>query len=63
MMKCIENSRGRKFHFYQYPYPPYANGWIYLDSLEDEPVALIISEEEKENMQQLDAAKGWESNV
>ncbi len=47
MMECIENSVGKKFLRYQYPYPPYAKGWIYLDSLEEEPVALILSEEEK----------------
>lgn len=47
MICCIKNSDGKKFRFYQYPYPPYAKGWIYLDSLEEEPVALIISEEEK----------------
>lgn len=47
MMRCIENSAGKKFRFYQYPHPPYAKGWIYLDSLEEEPVALVLSEEEK----------------
>jgi len=47
MMTCIENSSKGKFHFYQYPHPPYAKGWIYLDSLGEEPVALILSEEEK----------------
>lgn len=52
MMRCIENSAGKKFHFYQYPQPPYAEGWIYLDSLGEEPVALILSEEEKMMLQQ-----------
>lgn len=51
MMKCIENSAGKKFQFYQYPQPPYAKGWIYLDSLGEEPVALILSEEEKRTAQ------------
>ena len=48
MINCIKNSEGKKFHFYQYPQPPYAKGRIYLDSLGEEPIALIISEEEKE---------------
>ena len=35
------NSPEGKWHPYQYPYPPYAKGKIYLDSMEGEPVALI----------------------
>lgn len=49
MISCVENSEGKKLHFYQYPKPPYAKGWIYLDSLGEEPIALILSEEEKGN--------------
>ena len=41
LMRCIENSPEGKWHPYQYPYPPYAKGKIYLDSMEGEPVALI----------------------
>lgn len=49
LIKCIQNSEGKRLHFYQYPQPPYAKGWIYLDSLGEEPIALVISEEEKDN--------------
>lgn len=41
LIRCMENSRNGKWHLYQYPCPPYAEGKIYLDSLEPEPVALI----------------------
>lgn len=41
LMRCIENSPEGKWHPYQYPYPPYAKGKIYLDSMEGEPVALL----------------------
>ena len=41
LLRCIENSRKGKWHPYQYPYPPYAKGKLYLDSMEGEPVALI----------------------
>lgn len=41
LMRCIENCRKGRWHSYQYPYPPYAKGKIYLDSMEGEPVALI----------------------
>lgn len=47
LQSCIKNSEGKKFHFYQYPHPPYAKGWIYLDSLGEEPIALVIPEEER----------------
>jgi Zn-dependent hydrolases, including glyoxylases len=50
MISCIKNSDGKRFHFYQYPHPPYAKGWIYLDSLGEEPVALIVSEEERNSL-------------
>lgn len=42
LMRCIENSKNGRWYSYQYPYPPYAKGKIYLDSLEEEAVALII---------------------
>lgn len=44
LIRCIENSTKGKWHAYRYPYPPYAEGKIYLDSLEEEPVALICDE-------------------
>lgn len=46
LISCIENSDGKKFFSYKYPHPPFAEGWIYLDSLGENPVALVISEEE-----------------
>ena len=48
MLHCLENSKTGKFHAYRYPRPPYAEGYIYLDSIEKEPVALILSPEEYE---------------
>ncbi len=47
MVQCMEHSREGKYYAYQYPRPPYAKGWIYLDSMEEEPVAVIVSEEER----------------
>lgn len=44
LIGCMERSRDGRFHRYQYPYPPYAKGAIYVDSLEGEPVALILEE-------------------
>lgn len=41
LIRCLENSKTGKWHSYQYPYPPYAKGKIYVDSVEDEPVGLI----------------------
>lgn len=46
MIHCIENSKGKRHHAYQYPKPPYSKGYFYLDSLEDEPVGLIVEKEE-----------------
>ena len=46
MIRCIENCDGKRFHQYRYPKPPYSEGWIYVDSIEDEPVGVIISDEE-----------------
>lgn len=42
LLRCIENSRNAKSHDYRYPYPPYGRGRIYVDSVEEEPVALIV---------------------
>ena len=44
LIRCVENSRHGRWHVYRYPRPPYAQGKIYLDSLEEEPVALICDE-------------------
>ena len=46
MLHCLEYSKTGKFHAYRYPGPPYAAGYIYLDSIEGESVALILSPEE-----------------
>lgn len=43
---CIEHSSSGRFHRYQYPYPPYAGGAMYVDSLEGESVALILEEQD-----------------
>lgn len=49
MIACIERSNGRKHYEYQYPRPPYARGWFYLDSIEEEPIGIITEEnDEKE---------------
>lgn len=44
MMKCIEHSYGKKHYAYRYPQPPYAEGYFYLDSVEEEAVGLIVAE-------------------
>lgn len=44
MIRCIKNSKDKKHYAYQYPYPPYTKGWIYLDSMEEEPVGLVVEE-------------------
>lgn len=46
LIGCIERSKTGRFHHYQYPYPPYADGAMYVDSLEGEPVALILEEKD-----------------
>lgn len=46
MIRCIENCEDKRFHRYKYPKPPYTEGWIYVDSVEDEPVGVVISDEE-----------------
>ena len=48
MIRCIDNCEDKRFHQYRYPKPPYSEGWIYVDSVEDEPVGLIISDEEND---------------
>ena len=42
MILCIQNCKGKRFHPYQYPKPPHVNGYIYVDSIEDEPVGLVV---------------------
>lgn len=42
MIACIHNSEGKRHYAYQYPKPPYSKGYFYLDSLEEEPVGLIV---------------------
>lgn len=46
MIRCIENSKGKRHHPYQYPKPPYSKGYFYLDSIEDEPVGIIVGEKD-----------------
>lgn len=47
MLDCIKESGRGPFYKYTYPYPPYAKGWMHVGSTKDEPVAVIISDEEK----------------
>ncbi len=44
MKDCLINSKGKKFHKYRYPRPPFSEGYFYLHSMEDEPVGVIVSE-------------------
>lgn len=46
LIHCIVQSSSGRYHRYQYPYPPYADGAMYVDSLEGEPVALILDEKD-----------------
>jgi len=48
MMECIETCRGKRFHEYQYPTPPYSYGWFRLHSAEGEPVGLILAHDAPE---------------
>lgn len=41
LMKCIKNSKNKRYYEYQYPYPPYSKGWLYVDSV-DEEIAIIV---------------------
>lgn len=41
LMKCIKNSKNKRHYEYQYPYPPYSKGFIYVDSI-DEEIAIIV---------------------
>lgn len=46
MIACIEHApNARWVHGYQYPYPPFTKGKMYVDSIEDEPVAIILDED------------------
>lgn len=42
MILCIQNCKGKRFYPYQYPKPPHVSGYIYVDSIEEEPVGLIV---------------------
>lgn len=42
MINCILNSKNKRFHPYKYPRPPFAQGYIYIDSIEEEPIGLIV---------------------
>lgn len=42
MIVCIQNCKGKRFHPYQYPRPPHVSGYIYVDTIEEEPVGLIL---------------------
>ncbi len=44
MKDCLINSKGKKFHKYRYPRPPFSEGYFYLHSMEDESVGVIVSE-------------------
>ncbi len=46
MMECIERCDNGRFIEYDYPRPPYSRGYFHIGSMEDEPVGIIISEEE-----------------
>ena len=46
MILCIQNCKGKRFHPYQYPKPPHVSGYIYVDSIEEEPVGLIVERED-----------------
>ncbi len=48
MMECIETCGKKRFVEYEYPRPPYSEGYMYVFSLEDEPVGMIISKEENQ---------------
>ena len=42
MIACIEHSKTGRGYSYQYPYPPYTKGRLYLSSMKDEEVALVL---------------------
>ena len=42
MINCILNSKNKRCHPYKYPRPPFAQGYIYIDSIEEEPIGLIV---------------------
>ena len=48
MTECIEKCEKKTFFEYDYPRPPYSKGFMRVYSLEDEPVGIIISEEENQ---------------
>jgi glyoxylase-like metal-dependent hydrolase (beta-lactamase superfamily II) len=48
MIECIEKCEKKTFFEYDYPRPPYSKGFMRVYSVEDEPVGIIISEEENQ---------------
>jgi hypothetical protein len=48
MIECIEKCEKKTFFEYDYPRPPYSKGFMRVYSLKDEPVGIIISEEENQ---------------
>ncbi len=50
MIDCVEQSKTGKFYRYQYPKPPYTDGWFHLYSIEEEPVGLIIGDIEDKSV-------------
>lgn len=48
MIECIEQCKGKRFHEYQYPTPPYTMGWFRLHSAEGEPVGIILAHDAPE---------------
>jgi glyoxylase-like metal-dependent hydrolase (beta-lactamase superfamily II) len=48
MIECIEQCKGKRFHEYQYPTPPYTMGWFRLHSVEGEPVGIILAHDAPE---------------
>ena len=48
MIECIDQCKGKRFHEYQYPTPPYSMGWFRLHSAEGEPVGIILAHDAPE---------------
>lgn len=46
MIDCIIRSSGKKHYEYNYTRPPYSKGMFYLDSMEEEPVGLVVDKED-----------------
>ena len=48
MMECIVTCGEKRFVGYEYPRPPYTEGFMHVFSLEDEPVGMVLSKEENQ---------------